>query len=383
MGACGGRAHVAGDAGRSDGGCRDVDGDSVDAAECGGQDCDDSDPTVHPGAPDGWLVERVSAFRGLGRSAPVLVSEDSVFVGFDSGTEPEVLIAERAKGWAAEPVSAGYLQDAGWSPIDDNAHFLVTEADGHLDHVWGQPPDWSADTVDIGEDASLVLDASLTTHVIYANRTEVRHAIDTPDGWVSEALLTWSTPKLDSPCVDVHGIGVDGGGRVHAAATAMAFCAEDEFFTAQPWYFTQQEGTWTREVAPLGGRQAWFRVATDGTPFFFAVSTGVARVAWLEDGGWMADSVEVDPEISQTIDMTSDQGGAFDAAVLRGGRVLHVRREDGEWTEEVIDANRGWNFSIDVSYDVIHVAYQTDDGLYYARAARPNGVDDDCDGLIW
>ena len=34
--------------------CYDADGDGYDAAECGGDDCDDSDASIHPGAPEIW-----------------------------------------------------------------------------------------------------------------------------------------------------------------------------------------------------------------------------------------------------------------------------------------------------------------------------------------
>ncbi len=67
-----GDAAAADDAGEVEAGCPDHDGDGHAASECGGDDCDDDDPTVFPGAVDACDDGRDSDCDGLDAHAGLL-----------------------------------------------------------------------------------------------------------------------------------------------------------------------------------------------------------------------------------------------------------------------------------------------------------------------
>ena len=124
-GACG--ARIQRDAGAdADAGCIDEDADGYPAAACGGSDCDDLDPDVHPGALDGWQIETVADEAADDLSIALAPAGEPV-VAFDQGGPLEdpawvTWVARlRSDRWDLERAAEGAIGWGGGIQIDSAA----------------------------------------------------------------------------------------------------------------------------------------------------------------------------------------------------------------------------------------------------------------------
>ncbi|MBM4319998.1 MAG: hypothetical protein FJ125_08545 [Deltaproteobacteria bacterium] len=107
----------------------DEDGDGHAAAASGGDDCDDGDPAVHPGAADPCADGRDQDCDGVDPPCPPLPDEDAGPAREDAGSTPDGGGSADGGGW---PVDVGWPPDAGESAPGDVGSSPAEAGSGEL-----------------------------------------------------------------------------------------------------------------------------------------------------------------------------------------------------------------------------------------------------------
>jgi len=264
----------------------DGDDDGYVAAACGGPDCDDADPAVHPGAPDAaWASDTI----GL-----------------------------------ANPYGAQVRADA-------DGHWHVAWGNGGVWYAHDRAGAWQVEAVDpaitAGVDVTLALAPDGTPHVAYVDVGDdaLHHAVRGGAGWIREVVdpTMWSGFQAD--------VEVGAGGLVAIAHTRHVEGGADELR-----WSTKGDSGWTTEVVASDVRRhhglaaalgpddtavlAWIRSGDGG----LGVVTGGA-------GGWTAAVLPAHPFAEWGVDVAIGGDGA--AAVVAGIEpTLLVRPADGSWS---------------------------------------------------
>jgi hypothetical protein len=207
---------------RTDGGpCEDPDRDDDGhlAELCGGDDCNDTNPSVHPGAYDGpWsgpVVEsyssltedpsRVELALGADETAHVLVVQGGVAYYAVSGASLTYV----------EPIFGGGVKAGDIAVNGDVIHVVLTNAAGALAYRRKEgSADWVGEVVDAdmydGEEVAMVLDAAGEPHVVFDSNGALRYAARSAGTWTPETIETTS-------CVGCRpAIALDSTGAAHA-----------------------------------------------------------------------------------------------------------------------------------------------------------------------
>src|SRR5262245_29175674 len=168
----------------------DQDGDGHLAGSCGGDDCNDADPAVHPAAPDlnavpgPWTTSRVlTRARGTDSGTAIAVDRSGgVHIAYAAGPSVGLQYARRAgQGWQVESVGAPD------DPGPDIAGF-----------PWDRKP-------------AIAVDARGAVHIIYSTSAGIRHAV--------RGAGIWTTETLDPAGHGSSAIAI-APGAVHVAYTA-------------------------------------------------------------------------------------------------------------------------------------------------------------------
>lgn len=363
----------------------DGDGDRHFAPECGGDDCNDADPSVYPGASDShWSVEEVTSH----------------------GISPAIAIAP------------------------DGAVVLLALEDGGITIARKVGDDWSEDSLTDGdrpEEPSVAIDSDGVVHATWIAEGAVRYSSDRggafteidvdedcDEGRVRVAVDETGAAYVAYGCAD-RGVSLatlDGGApgletvpgspdrpswvalACRSGACHLAFRADGGTGLR---YSTNSSGSW---VDSLVDGASWgpasIALDAEGRPLLVypAREVGAAqelRYAVLDAGAWTAQALPTEASSGElavgpdgathVIGYTASDGG-FEAEWLR----LEV---DG-WTSEPIVYGIAPSFgSPTIAVDaagVPHVVYEfLDDDFFLGvrhvwRSREDDGVDRDCDG---
>ncbi len=370
----------------------DVDGDGHEPPGCGGDDCDDGDAAVHPGAEEGAPDPEVvgdEVVAGEGWAIALDAAEDvHVAYGVWDAGRVDLSYATNASGeWVARSVADGgdfehpsifveadgdvHLawaeQDAGdvWYAFDEGAGFsasilesaaiyvgptgVAVDADdvvhvvyqdlgaGDLRYARNAGAGWTfelaASAGSTGNDAAIALAPDGTVHVATHDDDELFHAIRDGGAWVAE-------PVVDPGLPDVTSLFVDADGTVHIAYVDQR---EDDVL-----YATDATGVWRSEVVGTGAEPVDVSLAVD--------DRGTIHVAW---------SVWRWGDITSSVRYAADTGAGF--------------------VEETIDADASFRTHVAIAEKGgdAHLVWGADAGLVHASFTPPDGIDTDCDGVVW
>lgn len=358
----------------------DRDHDRSTSPACGGDDCDDDDETIHPGALDGahWEEEEIP---GQGTLLDLELGQDD---------EPRVLVA------TLDGLSIGQRDGGAWSldAIGDGASgggsLALDSADGP--HVaWGEgagdsrrvryaergESGWVVETIEtpnITSPAAIVLDAEDQVHVLHARAQELLHSTRGPGGWTTERVtLGGNFAEADAA------MGPDG-------ALHVVFRETSPDVDPRLRYAVLLGGTW--EVEPIDGTwvstgpRIW--VGPEG-PIVLYDAVVVRRTA----DGWLSEDTGFDHAASTTLAVDRDGLVHFPSVTAGADFTLCIEHaletEDG-WATEPFHAHEtcgsSWEMAMAFdSIDHLHVAWSTNWGTeHLVRVPDTDGIDQDCDG---
>jgi hypothetical protein len=371
----------------------DQDADEVRAIACGGEDCDDENPEIHPGAvDDSWARETID----IDLLGGAIVSELS-------RTEDGTLHAIYTDGSEAAPVSLRHAVKSGsgaWSTED------IVSGDAF------DPP-----TVEVAGDGSIHVVVSVTE----AGAAMVRHGAYAGGAWAFEDV----GPGRVVP--SALAIGQDG--VLHVAVTddvTSWWRGDGNGWTSEPVGPLEsaivvlgdgdvpdvigREGTtlractrgdteWTcSDVTPVGDPGAYGarnRGTYDGSGVLHLVSVDAVDTERLVhrrriDGVWSTTMLSFLPRPEHGLDVVWDgevlHVVAWTEALVEGG-AGYARWSDEAWSldEPVVAGNNvGWEPAMIVDPSgVPHVVYADVlvDDLHYAARTAGDGIDQDCDGI--
>jgi len=362
---------------------RDADGDRHDALDCGGDDCDDANADVFPGAfeQDTWSIEAAD------HSGPVddlgnLVLDDAGLgrVTFRRGTSLHILV-ESGDHWSEET----WWPDTGPSELLDPPQIACSPAGVlhiayveqyrdildyssssvvHLSNAGGAFEDdwWTSSARDVHAWQPLVaLDAAGHAHILFAHgpegAAELERATDASGDWIVQSLSAVSQ--------------IPWGWVLAADDVAHALVERDGMLE-----YGSSAGGWSWTDVGAGDQGAL--ALHDGRPE--AVVAGPDGVALFDGGdGWSATPVADSGEV-QSGALAFDAAGRAQLVLTVDGEVRYVVETGaGLRTERVADG-RAATIALDDS-GLVHVVFADELGVEHATRGLPDGVDRDCDGL--
>jgi hypothetical protein len=397
----------------------DRDDDGFDAADCGGDDCNDLDAAIHPGAPEtaieGWTTETIysAGYDGAIVEIAAAGSEDGsahvAFVDDDSGGwyyGGSIQYASRsaAGSWESIPVDDAYSKYASaaisrisiaaragteplltwiaaWDSGDFEASYELQTARGGLDG-WDYAS--VAPSVESARTSSAIAPDGVG-HLVYSDGP-IRHAVEQGGAWATDAVGLGSSPAVavaeDGEVVVAYLVSGAGGFDVEVARS-------------------RPEGWTVTTIATTDDR------AEVGVPLLGVDAAGVAHVVLSDDRGiWHVDDRAGDRAEPDVIDPLGrggqgavDRGGRFHVAYTRsGGGLFYAKGRDGEWTSESVSAESslgalaveadGWvtiaTTGAECGYYFDYgggCKYFTDTVVVFSNRPVPDGTDSDCDGI--
>ncbi len=415
--------------GACEGGLDDADGDGHVAEACGGDDCNDGDSTVHPGAVEDetWAFETVDAAGQTGyATALALDARGALHVAYLDGDAGTLRYATNASGaWVTETIDADATTGlANAIAVDaDGAVHVSTLAcqgfngnncyDGDLRYATNASGAWVVDTIDEGGDtgyeSSLAIDADGTIHIVYRECAgtngglcydgDLRHATNDGAGWQLETL------DDDGDTGYSTGLVLDDARHLHVSFVTCARTNGGLCYDGDLSYGTDASGAWQTEtvdedldagdgegtsivLAPAGAVRIAYLVC-NGSNGGFGCYDADLRTATNAGGAWATAEIDVAGDTGYWPSLRLDAAGSADVAYYDwdNGDLRFATDAGGAWSAESLDAanDSGAYPSMVVTSDVVAISYldATAHDLRVARRSAPDGVDDDCDGNVW
>ncbi len=417
-----GFADGGGEAGPDGGACEtpDADGDGFASETCGGDDCDDADPWIHPGGLEAsaWESVQVADAGGVG-GPPVLAAgpDGSLHLAWQYGQiegglglRTEIRYATDASGAWVEEILAptgGELDETPAIAVDGAAvvHVAYYRRDKDAirvvlgERAGGAFVYEAVDTVGVaGANVALAFDEDDVPHLAYQDFSDGAIRYATRDiGWTVE------DPDPDDEWTLRAGLLVDsggGGGGAVGVHIVRIFGAEGER-TGDVGRLDRFLGAWDAS-SPIAGEYASPAIGQedDGDPVVVGGAGADDFVLLLDgdDGDW--GEAPLDPG-----DESHFLNAGMWTSVARGGSSLHAAylhgtgpgfADPGEVRHARLDADGRWGFetatsapllgagaSIAIAPDgTVHIAYLEQADLMIASSApAEDGVDSDCDGI--
>ena len=379
--ACGDVSSPAADAGDPDTGtCPDGDGDGYLAAACGGTDCDDSDPAVHPDADESGEDFTIEEIDGNAAEPALAVAGGGVahvvYAGIELG---DLRYATNGPGsWRLET-----LTDAGVPA----SHPAAAVGGGVVHLVHRVAADFARARSESG--------AAWVYEVVYAGGGQLSLAAAEPAGALQVVFLdfdagtlswgrepdagAWAIETVDTFTGDGAGLpmsmALDSGGNPHV----LHRMESGELRLAV------RDGPWSTEILPFEARASGIALVVDASGRHVAFQPalgGLATVATDGGGEW---EIAWEGEASRDIRLAVDGSGAYHVLYrdFGAGNVRYASNAGGEWQEQIVDGVVAAYPSIAVAGGRVHTVFLQDvrNVVAYASRAIPDAVDSDCDGI--
>lgn len=384
----------------------DADGDGYLAPDCGGDDCDDQDPAVHPGAVEveQWTAGLIDPATRYGCMVDLAQDSDgavhalyldSTLVGMDwiggelrHATEtsgswvPTVLEEQPVRGYSpslavdsADVLHGSYLD---WS--DDSLRYLNNEGGS-----------WEAITIDswVQYFSSIALDADDAVHLAYfrghPSTGTLQYATNAGGYW---DLVTVDPDEGSGSFAD---LALDGNGAAHIS---YYYIAEHDLRHA-----TNAGGEWVvATVDDAGESTGWYSditVAPDGRVHITYQNGFEHHLMHAYDAGgtWVVQPVDEGCDGIASPSIATETSGALHIAYT----CYYPAWPDSELRYAVfrgdtwrIERVQGVDSALDPALlidavDGSHIAYcdGSKDELWYLWRAAGDGIDNDCDGVVW
>lgn len=366
----------------------DGDGDGFAGPDCGGPDCVDADPTIHPGARDTnigvgpWVVTRVlENIPGDVRGKPAIFVEPSGAVHVAHGEDGLRYATNRSGAWTNTLVDTTSRGAPSLAVDGAGTVHLAYPTFGGVFYASGSGDSWAVESVDgtATEAPALALDDAGRPHVLYATGEALRLVRRVDQGFVEVAAFPGasSAPSLLAT----------GQGRWAACFSRDrgANGPELELVTGP-----DESGSWTESVVSPSGPGPFTSLTRDAAGALhigLALHTGIQHAEQV-NGAWASElvtpsypfsgfSLAADPVTPGRLHLVHDDQG-----------VHHARREGGVWTDTVV-VPFGYGASLAVDADgalhLAHSGFAFDVSTYVDyvtnRALLPDGVDQNCDGV--
>jgi hypothetical protein len=376
----------------------DRDGDGHLAVDCGGDDCDDTNASIHPGAldlnarPGPWTTSRAIANTGGANGGTAIAVDRTgvVHIVYSGRSAPGLLYATRTgEAWRVEMV------DSFRSPyfIPEDRPAIAVDARGRVHVAYAssasvryavrEQSGWTVETIDPAGQAppALAVAPDGIVHVAYATEGGLRHAARRSGTWVGEIV---------DPSGAVPSMAIDSQGTIHLAYADATKGAEVLH------HATGVADAWTTEIAS-NTRAASSSIVIDGlglprialTPRY--TTDGGVRYLVRGGGQWSEAAL---PATNDVYSSTLRLDGAGVPHILFSYLIetTYAVQESGTWVIETPVFSYGL-YDVQPSFDldgagVAHVAltsffYPDNINVEYStnRQLAPDGVDQNCDGV--
>jgi len=361
---------------------RDDDGDGHFSEESGGDDCDDADPSIHPGAGDRWAIEVLDDADGT----PAVIAADAAGAihmvrGVGGRLEHSVL------GDGGESVVVDADAPVSWRPVesiafgpDDSVDVAYCVRSGDLRVASDAGGVWAVSATDQHCDAddspSLAFDADGAAHVAYRDSTDEDVRVATDEGG------SWSVSVVDSGSPSSIAIGPDG--QAHVTYTK-------DFVL---WHATSSAEGWTlEEVDDHDASSATLLFDSADTLQVIYLAFDEIRRATLSEGGWSIENVADVGAFFNGLDATIGIDGRLRVGFGRDEDLFFAVETDAAWSVETVDpspdiSGRFPSVAVDGA-GMPHIVNRHDDwagaidccsSLRHTWLTLPDGIDQDCDG---
>lgn len=359
--------------------CADADGDGHADAACGGDDCDDTQDTVHPGAEEAWVTTSLGFGSGAAGLDLARLADGTLHLVWWRASDGSVHYATDSSGaWVDEEVATGAgCCDVRIAAVDTEL-VLAWSADG-VAVARGSAGAWSPETLwsegaPISQYLDLTVVAGTDPVLTFTRDDHIWVARAGTDGWEEDDLGTGSfavavAARADGTLEVLHTrvVGPDQWRRM-AQSDATGSWVSEELGTLNSYTGLRATAVGDRVVA------AW------NVPL--EISSGLA-LASSEAGVWTqtfplgSDGPDVSPDLDVAIG--ADGGARVVFADQRTGDLILVD-DGGGWTPRTLASavTVGPALELDGS-DAPIVAYGDRTGLVITSPGS-DGVDQDCDG---
>jgi hypothetical protein len=341
----------------SNGGCagRDFDGDGQVSEACGGDDCNDGDTTVHPGADDVFG-------DGVDQGCDGVDGVDDDRDGH--AREADDCDDESATVYTGAPDPDGDCVDQDCDglggPDEDGDGFASTACAGDdCDDASTEVTPAAADPAGDGEDTNCDgMDGEDLDGDGYVSIPSGGDDCDDGDAATYPGAIDLFGDGVDQDCAGGDGVDADGDG--HASVPSGGDDCDDADAAIHPGVVEDED--WAIETVDDEGDTGWFaQIALDGDDVhigYWDATSHDLRYAYDALGVWVLDSVVSSFDYSTSSFTLADGFAHFTYSSNYSEGLHHASNDPFAWTvDEVRDARAGGNSFVVSEGGLLHVVY--------------------------